>query len=396
MLSIHILVFILSMSAGRSSPSLQILSSCTSASTTEWNTDSSTMGPAVRSWLHSVVTVREEKGTDSVQSMLYHPDTGQFGQHFSHYNDQMEQNSNLMDNDTRVVTISNFVNNVPTGLSWQWRSKRMTEGFLYGEVDSKGQFTGEKITFVYPDFLTGLRGEFSNGELLDAIAVDIVGERCAGGKKELLLEPAGKDGGVRWKKEETDHRYTGQHPQVMDPYERKSVYVGQSLIPGSGEGLFARRYFLPGDIVSYFGGTKTYSCNMFFDNLTDSEESSTAAYFFKLGTNLPDRWGYPDNMVLDVPEQYRSIYQYRTTLGHKANHLFKGKNTEYDTVHHPVQGGIVFLEAIEAIQPGEEIIVDYWYQNIEGAEPWYRDLYYSTYGEIPEEEDLDNTGHCAR
>ena len=91
----------------------------------------------------------------------------------------------------------------------------MTEGFLYGNVDRRGQFSGENITFVYPDFLTGLRGRFEHGVLVDATAVDIIGERCKDGIKELLIEPAVKDGGVRWEKKEANHWIIGKHPQVM-------------------------------------------------------------------------------------------------------------------------------------------------------------------------------------
>ena len=318
--------------------------------------------------------------------MLYQPNNGEFSEHFAHYNDQMEENSHLVDNDRRVVTIGTFIRNVPFGLTWQWRSKRMAEGFLYGEVDRRGQFTGEDITYVYPDFLTGLRGKFLHGVLVDATAVDIVGERCKGGIKEILIEPAARDSSVRWEKEETNHWYIGKHPLVMDPYERKSAYVGQSLEPGSDEGLFARRAFLPGDIVSYFGGTKTFSSNMFFNNMTDPEVSSAGSYFFKLAANMPEWWGYPEDMVLDVPEHYRSIYQFRTTLGHKANHLFEGKNTEYDTVNHPVHGGIVCLIATHAIQEGDEIYVDYLY-DVDEAEDWYRELYRRTYNQTSEEDE---------
>ena len=114
----------------------------------------------------------------------------------------MEENNHLVDTDRRVVTIGTFVRKIPSGLAWRWRSKRMTEGFLYGKVDRRGQFSGENITFVYPDFLTGLRGRFEHGVLVDATAVDIIGERCKDGIKELMIEPAVKDVGVRWEKQE--------------------------------------------------------------------------------------------------------------------------------------------------------------------------------------------------
>ena len=130
----------------------------------------------------------------------------------------------------------------------------MVEGFLYGEVDKRGQFSGDNITFIYPDFETGLRGKYEHGVLVWGTAVKIVGERCRDGIKEILVEPQESEGSVRWEKEEANHSYICRHPKVMDPHERKSVYIGQSLVPGADEGLFARRSFMPGDIVSYFRG----------------------------------------------------------------------------------------------------------------------------------------------
>ena len=147
---------------------------------------------------------------------------------------------------------------------------------------------------------------------------------------------------------------------------------------------------MPGDIVSFFSGTKTFSRNMFFKNMTNAEISSAGSYFFNLAANMPDWWGYPEDMVLDIPEEYRTIYQFRTTLGHKANHLFEGKNTEYDTVNHPVHGGIVCLLATHAIQAGEEVYVDYLYDvEDEDTEPWYKELYARTYPQTREGEGDD-------
>ena len=47
--------------------------------------------------------------------MLYHPHTGQFSQHFAHFNDIMEENDHLIDEDRRVVTIGTFTRNIPSG-----------------------------------------------------------------------------------------------------------------------------------------------------------------------------------------------------------------------------------------------------------------------------------------
>jgi hypothetical protein len=37
-----------------------------------------------------------------------------------------------------------------------------------------------------------------------------------------------------------------------DPYERRSVYVADSTIPGAGEGLFAKRDFEQRELLSYY------------------------------------------------------------------------------------------------------------------------------------------------
>ena len=45
----------------------------------------------------------------------------------------------------------------------------------------------------------------------------------------------------------------------MDPLDHRNVYVGKSGIPGAGEGLFARRDILPGEIVALYPGVHVAS-----------------------------------------------------------------------------------------------------------------------------------------
>ena len=96
---------------------------------------------------------------------MFDPEDGVFTEHFAHFNDVMGQADHDEETDRRVVTVATFVDGIPTGLTWQWKTRRMLDGFLYGEVNMQGKFTGEEITFIYPDFLTGLRVTFINGEL---------------------------------------------------------------------------------------------------------------------------------------------------------------------------------------------------------------------------------------
>ena len=59
-----------------------IHSACSGVPPTTWNTDQHTIGPAIQSWLHSIVSVGE--GVDRVESMLYHPVTGEYSKHYAH------------------------------------------------------------------------------------------------------------------------------------------------------------------------------------------------------------------------------------------------------------------------------------------------------------------------
>ena len=97
-----------------------------------------------------------------------------------------------------MVTLSRFSQEKPSGLTWQWRSKRLVEGFLYGKVDDSGRFTGPDILYLYPDMVTGILGTWREGSLVEGRAVDILAERCHHGLKELRTAPARHDSQVTW------------------------------------------------------------------------------------------------------------------------------------------------------------------------------------------------------
>ena len=147
----------------------------------------------------------------SLAARRYYPWTGEFRQHFEGedrndydvtYSNYPEENFYVADTDARkgYVTIGFFKDGKPQGLAWQWKSERMLEGFLYGKVDKEGKFSGDEITYIYPDLLTGLHGKFLDGEVLEARAVDIVAERCQQGIKEIKLKLNTRDNTL-WKPE---------------------------------------------------------------------------------------------------------------------------------------------------------------------------------------------------
>ena len=72
-----------------------------------------------------------------------------------------------------------------------------------------------------------------------ATAVDVMAERCNNGIKELELEPSKHNSDVVWENTGNTLNQYGKNSRVMDPQERKSVYVGESTNPRAHEGLFA-------------------------------------------------------------------------------------------------------------------------------------------------------------
>ena len=76
---------------------------------------------------------------------------------------------------------------------------------------------------------------------------------------------------VTWTRDVANDTYIGAHPHIADPHERKSVYETDSM-GGKDDGVFARRSFQKGDLVSYFNGIKTTVEKMFPKKMTMSWE----------------------------------------------------------------------------------------------------------------------------
>ena len=111
--------------------------------------------------------------------------------------------------------------------------------------------------------------------------------------------------------------------------------------PGGGDGIFARRGFLPGTIVSYFNGIRGLESDVILDTMTEAERHEAGRYYIGLGDTAPFSWGLAAELTLDIPARFRSFASYRTTLGHKVNHAFSpASNADFRVVKHPLFGPI--------------------------------------------------------
>ena len=192
-----------------------IISSCPPSGLTEWNNRN--VGRHLRSWLKSVTTVSVKEDEDGLKSMRYYPLKRSYGAHFDtedvadfHDNPtdtggpfEVEDLEPPRDTDAEkgFVTIGHFEAGKPSGLVWQWRSERDLEGYLYGDLGASGGqgFTGDDILYVYPDFVTGIRGKFRNGEAVEVRSVVVTSERCNQGIKEVRTKTmSDKTAWQRW------------------------------------------------------------------------------------------------------------------------------------------------------------------------------------------------------
>ena len=58
-----------------------------------------------------------------------------------------------------LMFVGEFSKGLPVGHCWLAKEG---QGWLFGEVDKRGRFTGDNIAYIYPDLLTAITGTFHN------------------------------------------------------------------------------------------------------------------------------------------------------------------------------------------------------------------------------------------
>ena len=148
--------------------------------------------------------------------------------------------------------------------------------------------------------------------------------------------------------DESTSKVISTSPLVPDFYEQlERVYVAPSLIPGAGEGLFARRTLPSGEIVSFYNGIRITHAEV--DTRDWSVNNNTLI-------------SLDESTVIDVPEEYSSTEAYCASLGHKANHSFN-PNCEYTPFYHPRFGYIKCIRTLCCVNEGEELTCNYGYNH---------------------------------
>lgn len=187
---------------------------------------------------------------------------------------------------------------------------------------------------------------------------------------ELMFAKVAADAPVYSYEPATSTFLTSQ-PTVMDPLDRRNVYVADSTL-GVGDGIFARRDIPAQSLVVAYAGFLVFDeAALYTGNMTSAEHEDAHK-------NL---MSFNDDYSLNIPPWMSQIVNYRATLAHKSNHKFgDGVNVDFDFTRNPRFGEIRCLMSVRYIRRGEEIFVNYNYDMKSGDVPgWYRKLYEETY-----------------
>jgi len=143
-------------------------------------------------------------------------------------------------------------NGKPFGTCWKLMPGG---GYIVGRVDPECEFTGNSIAFIFPDYRTCFHGAFENSSMKCTKAVTIKGfETEYNCVKVPVFHVTESDKFYKTEVSTTD--WLTENPLLEDPYEGRTVYVGDSKTPGAADGLFAARDLKLNSIAAFYNGIR--------------------------------------------------------------------------------------------------------------------------------------------
>ncbi|XP_023322361.1 histone-lysine N-methyltransferase SETD7 isoform X2 [Eurytemora carolleeae] len=208
-------------------------------------------------------------------------------------------------------------------------------GFM---ISSNVVFSGPGTIYLYPDCRLGFSGTFKDCLLVSGLLIEVTGFES----DERLQE---------YKMDISSSELFSSFPLLAEPYESIFVEVGESRIPGAGQGLFAKVDIAFGTVIGFYNGHKVAAEHDF-------------------DTTSPYRISLDKDIDLDIPEHLTNLDRYQATLGHKVCHSFD-PNSNTDLFLHPRFGLIRCIVTIKNIEAGSEVTINYSY-DMTTAPDWYR------------------------
>jgi len=230
-------------------------------------------------------------------------------------------------------------------------------GYIVGRVDAEGGFTGPNIAYIYPDHRRGFLGLFEGGEMVKAQVVRIQGFELEYNSIKVPIFSLPE--GPVYKKEISTYTWITENTLLEDPYEKATVFVGNSATEGAADGLFAARDLPANTIAAFYNGLRRQKPA---DSATTWQDNAYKIF------DPTDKKG-----VIDILEKYQSISNYCASLAHKTNHSFL-PNCEFSEIFHPRWGLVPCLVTRQEVKSGEELLVWYGY-DLDYCPDWYKDAW---------------------
>ncbi|XP_060783257.1 histone-lysine N-methyltransferase SETD7 isoform X1 [Neoarius graeffei] len=272
--------------------------------------------------------------------------------HSTYMDGELNGPAQEFDPEGHLIFKGQYKDNIRCGICWIYYPDR---GCVVGEVNEDGEMTGKAVAYVYPDGHTALYGSFVDGELIEARLATLTDQE--NGRPHFTVQP---DSPV-YSYDKSTSSCIAAHKTLVDPYESQRVCVGQSLISGAGEGLFAKIDADADTIMAFYNGVRITHTEV------DARDWSMNGNTISLD----------EETVIDVPEPFNHTENYCASLGHKANHSFT-PNCKYDPFVHPRFGPIKCIRTIRAVHEDEELTVAYGYDHESSgksgpeAPDWYK------------------------
>ncbi|XP_059086689.1 uncharacterized protein LOC131883271 [Tigriopus californicus] len=282
-----------------------------------------------------------------------------------------------------LAYIGLFKDGVPVGHSWRGL---IGGAWIHGEVGIDGDFTGESITYVYPDMKTAFVGQFKQGIMISAQESEVTGEKCQNGIKILKFS---SPTGPNFHYNPPTKNSFGDQPLLRDPLDVRYVHLKPSEdLDNAGEGAFAK-FDVPSETTF-----SLYSGRILNDTeLTNLQSRQKAELKEKNLTNiqldaaLQDLYKYRLNMEtclkkIDIPPAFGRTETYNATVGHKVNHHFL-PSVSFTTIDSARFGIVMAMKTTRKVKQDEEYLVNYQYSPSFPL-PWFQEMYRKFAREHPE------------
>ena len=242
-----------------------------------------------------------------------------------------------MQSDSGIHFLGRFQNGQVVGHFW---IGLIRNGYIQGIADDNGKATGDDLVFIYADGETALKGRFEDRYMRKARSVDVKKYGCDENGMFIpkeFSEPLNDH--EYFYDPPTNESFGGGSKYIQDPYEEKTVYMGISSVPESGEGVLLKRDIPKHRMPCFYSlflyrnqdQLKIYQKKHAY-NASKSDDYRRGCFKYSIGL-------HSYHGQIDLPPEYD--INPLSTFGPKVNHHFRMNNSGNVLLHHKLKGHLL-------------------------------------------------------